>query len=257
MHLDQNNLNTLCFIINMLIYNYMSAYVQIWGKHAVFAALKNPDRVILQIQCIENVKEEILSINSNAKIDVVSRAYLNKKFPNIQHQGVILTCSSLPCCNKLSSCSHIQPEDKIIVLDQIQDPHNIGAILRSMAAFGFKHLIITKDNAPSLDGIIAKNACGGLEHVHIIKVTNLADSLIYLKKKKGFWCFGLEENGDICSNHLLGGFALIIGSEGKGIRHRVKSECDGFIKIETNPSFPVLNASVAAALGMYILRGKK
>ncbi len=230
-------------------------YVNLWGKHAVFAALKSRSRKIFKIQCIGSVRDEVAEIRPGLNIEVVERKFLNKKFPDVQHQGIVLTCSSLSCC-KLSLCTHIQPNDCIVALDQVQDPHNVGAIIRSMAALGFKHLLMTKDHSPSLDGTVAKNACGALEQIHVSKVTNLADGLIYLKKK-GFWCFGLEEDGKKCSNDLIGGFVLVIGSEGKGIRKRVKSECDGFIGIDTDPSFPVLNASVAAALGMYILRGNK
>ncbi|QEK38578.1 23S rRNA (guanosine(2251)-2'-O)-methyltransferase RlmB [Candidatus Cytomitobacter primus] len=233
----------------------MNGYVNLWGKHAVFSALKHGTRKIINVQCIESVKDEVMNINPYINIETVTRNYLNRKLPEVQHQGILLTCSSLSCC-KLSLCTHIKPTDKIIALDHIKDPHNVGAIIRSMAALGFKHLLMTKDHSPSLDGTVAKNACGALEQIHVIKVTNLADGLIYLKKK-GFWCFGLEEHGSNCFNNLTkDGFVLVIGSEGKGIRNRVRSECDGFIKIDTNPEFPVLNASVAAALGMYILSQK-
>lgn len=231
----------------------MSGYVSLWGKHAVFEAIKQKKRKILKIQCIDAMKDEVVSVASHVPIEIVSRAFLNKKLPDMQHQGILLTCSSVPCC-KLSLCTHIETNDRILALDHVSDPHNVGAIIRSMAAFGFKHLLMTKDHSPPLDGTVAKNACGALEHVHIIKVTNLSEGLIQLKKM-GFWIFGLEEHGNKCFDNLkTDGCVLVIGSEGKGIRHRVRSECDAFIKLDTEDNFSVLNASVAAALGMYIMR---
>ncbi|QEK37938.1 23S rRNA (guanosine(2251)-2'-O)-methyltransferase RlmB [Candidatus Cytomitobacter indipagum] len=246
----------------MLSLPLMSGYVNLWGKHSVFEAIKQKKRKIARIQCIDSLRDEVAEVLFDAHIDtrnvsleIVDRNFLNKRFPDVQHQGILLTCSSLSCC-KLSLCTHIEPNDRIIALDQINDPHNVGAIIRSMAALGFKHLLMTKDHSPPLDGTVAKNACGALEHIHVIKVTNLADGLIQLKKK-GFWVFGLEEHGSKCSDNLkTDGCVLVIGSEGKGIRQRVRSECDAFVKIETETNFSVLNASVAAALGMHIMRTK-
>ncbi|QEK39081.1 TrmH family RNA methyltransferase [Candidatus Nesciobacter abundans] len=228
--------------------------IRIWGRHAVFSALSNKQRQVESIICIKKYAEEVKQIR-RVSIKIVDRRHLDDILPGVQHQGILLMCSSLNTC-KLSTCDHINPDDNILALDQLQDPQNIGAIMRSMAAFNFKHLLVTKDRCPELDGVAAKASCGGIDRVHILKAVNLADSLIRLKKN-GFWCFGLEGNEKDeykkYSGNITKGVVLVVGSEGFGIRDRIKSECDGFISIDTNPEFPVLNASVAASLGMHII----
>ncbi|USO00694.1 MAG: RNA methyltransferase [Alphaproteobacteria bacterium] len=233
----------------------MSGYVSLWGKHAVFSVLKNRTRKINKLYCTENLLDEIKQFGNFFPIEIVTKAFLNQKLPEEVHQGVLLICSSHECC-KLSLCKHLNHGDKILALDHVQDPQNVGAIIRSMAAFNFKHLLITKDRAPSLDGTVAKNACGALEYIHVLKVTNLADGLIFLKKK-GFWCFGLDLQGENYRKDMVNdNCVLVVGNEGSGMRHRVKNECDFLLNLDTNVNFPVLNASVSAAIGMFMFNGR-
>ena len=176
----------------------------------------------------------------------------------VTHQGIIIETKPLtyPTFDNI-----LEKENLIIALDQVTDPQNVGAIIRSVKFFGGKTILITKDNSAEINGSLAKSASGALEYIDIIKVTNLSMSLINLKKK-GFIIIGLDENSDVLLNNLNNyknsKIVLVFGSEGKGLRRLTKERCDLLISINNNndDNFTTLNVSTAAAVTLYELMDK-
>ena len=137
----------------------------------------------------------------------------------------------------------------IAILDEIQDPHNLGAIIRSAEAFGFHGVVIPKDRSAGLSDTVAKTSAGALAHIPIVRVTNLARTLEELKEK-GVWIAGAEQTAetDFYDSNFSGALAVVVGSEGRGLRRLIKENCDFLIKIPMYGKINSLNASVAAAL---------
>ena len=149
----------------------------------------------------------------------------------------------------------LDDNDLLLILDHVTDPQNVGAILRTCAAFQVRALIMTDRNAPPLNGALAKTACGALERVPVIFVTNLARTLETLRKNN-IWVIGLaeEEEKTLGETNLTGKKAIVMGAEGEGMRRLTREHCDFLAKLPTNPDFPTLNVSVAAGLSIYALR---
>ncbi len=142
---------------------------------------------------------------------------------------------------------------KILVLDSIQDPRNLGSILRSALAAGFNHIIMTRERSVPVTGTVARTSAGAVAHLHLCQVTNLADTLKILQER-GFWIFGAVVESEVSSIYdadFSGPICLVIGSEGKGIRPLVRKQCDFLVTIPMSASFNSLNASVAAAIIMF------
>ena len=149
----------------------------------------------------------------------------------------------------------------MIALDQVTDPQNVGAIIRTFNFFGGENLLITKDHSSEINGSLAKSASGALESVNIIKVTNLSMTLKKIRKK-GFTIIGLDENSDVML-HNTNDYSnekkvLVMGSEGKGLRRLTKENCDFLVSIANNndSDFNTLNVSVSSALALYELMGR-
>ena len=216
--------------------------MKIYGKHAAFEALKNPQRDILEI-----FVDHIDLLPEGKKFKNVKVVDIDKKFPQFHnHQGIVIEVKilSIPTIESLTK--------KVLVLDQITDPQNLGAIIRSAAAFGIE-AIITQEFKGLLDSsVMARVASGGLEHVHLIPVVNITRTLETLKEE-GYWTYGLTEEGTETLNNIKFSqkSAVIIGAEGKGIRPLVLKNCDFKVKIATNENFPILNAAHATAIALY------
>ena len=225
----------------------------IWGIHAVAAALNNPKR---------EIKSLLLTKNAASRI----QESINKPLPNFEeatpkdierqigpdpvHQGALLITTPLPTL----TIEDLTGQERIVVLDQVSDPHNVGAILRSAAAFGISHLIMTQRHSPPLTGTLAKTACGGLEHVGIILVGNLAQTLTKLGER-GFFRIGFDGLGqDTMEQFTMPStqpLALVLGAEEKGLRRLSKEQCDSICKITATGAFASLNVSNAAAIAFH------
>ncbi|MFN7710648.1 MAG: 23S rRNA (guanosine(2251)-2'-O)-methyltransferase RlmB [Holosporales bacterium] len=225
----------------------------IYGWHAVRAVLSSGRRPLYRLYVIDAATKENLAPPACLPTEVKDRDYFKKRLGlDAVHQGVLLEAGPLeaPLLDEVLA----NPETRLVmVLDQVTDPHNLGAILRSCAAFGASALIIPDRNSPdSRNPIIAKTASGAMENIPVVRVVNLNRALDDLKAA-GFWCMGLDERGDkdLDQMDLKGRVALVMGAEGSGLRRLTRESCDLLVRLPTNPAFPTLNVSVASAISLY------
>lgn len=226
-----------------------------YGTHAVLAAASNKSRHIKQIYCLPQREHELKKKITNIPIELVQNDFIIKKIgQNQTHQGVIALVNTI-FKNGLEFVDLSSPKEKIAILDQISDPQNIGAIIRSAAAFGVKTIILPNDNSPEENATIAKTACGCLELVNIVKVTNFKNTIDKLKDN-GFWIAGLDASGKTNVETLkeIDKIAVIIGSEGKGMRRLTAKSCDFLVKIPISKYVESLNASNAASIIFYSMK---
>jgi 23S rRNA (guanosine2251-2'-O)-methyltransferase len=229
------------------------------GKHAVETALKNSKRIKYHL-CATKENFTSLSLNDlQIKTDIMSRAEISKITDNQNtHQGIALLVKPLEA-NNLNSYLENNRENKksFIILDQITDAQNIGAIIRSASAFSASGIIILDKNSPNENSIMAKAAVGTLEFMPLFKVTNLVQTLNKLKKYN-FWNIGLDAQADQTLKQLCDktkifseNIGIVMGSEGKGLRELVRNNCDMTAKINIERSIESLNVSVALAITLY------
>lgn len=226
----------------------------LYGTHPVCAALQNPKRQVIEIWCNEIAFEQYRGVLGKHKYQIVTNAKLNSLVKiDSTHQGIVALVRAAEE-NNIHAIDLSDPDAKIAILDQITDVHNIGAIIRSAAAFGIKAIIMTYDHSPEENGAMAKAACGALEIVPIVRVTNLR-STIDLLKKQGFWIAGLDGSAkqSISQANLSGKIALVLGAEDKGMRRLTLESCDMLLKIAIQESIESLNVSNAAAVAFYEL----
>lgn len=228
----------------------------LYGKHACLAALNNNRRKIIKIYITKNFDTSALPHKNGANVQVISNEEITKLAPEgAVHQGIIIETQPLPEL----SIDYIEKKGGIIVvLDQVTDPQNIGAILRTATAFDVTAILAPKDNAPEEGAALAKVASGALEVVPIIKVTNLVRAMEELKKA-GYWFIGMDGNtetsiGDL--KDITPNTALVMGAEGKGLRRLTAEACDYIVKIPISNKVESLNVSNAAAIGLYCLKNK-
>ena len=232
----------------------------LWGHHAVLAALSNPDRKLLRILATIEILEELGDRLAGAGIapQIVGKDELSKMLPpGAVHQGLALLTRPLPhkvLEDIIDDCDG-DASAVIIALDQVTDPHNIGAIMRSAAAFGARAILIPDRNAPEISGTLAKSASGAVEHVPMIRVVNLVRALEQLKKA-GFWSVGLagEAERTLAAQNVSGRLCLVLGSEGSGMRRLTREACDVMARLPTGGAISSLNVSNAAAVALYELR---
>ena len=224
----------------------------LYGHHVVVAALQNPNREkILLKMTKESVLPEKIVGRTNAQI--VSRQEIDSlSGQNAVHQGLALQVKPLPPKTLDEILENIPNKAVILILDQVTDPHNIGAILRSAAAFDASAVIIPDACAPEESAVLAKSACGALEIVPLVRVTNLVRTMQQLKNA-GFWCLGLDGYAKeyISDKKLPARTAFILGSEGDGMRRLTAENCDYTIKLPISDRMESLNVSNAAAVALY------
>ena len=224
----------------------------LYGHHAVVAALQNPNREKILLKM---TKESVLpeKIIGRTNVQIVSRQEIDSlSGQNAVHQGLALQVKPLPQKTLDEILENIPNKAVILILDQVTDPHNIGAILRSAAAFDASAVIIPDACAPEESAVLAKSACGALEIVPLVRVTNLVRTMQQLKNA-GFWCLGLDGYAKeyISDKKLPARTAFILGSEGDGMRRLTAENCDYTIKLPISDRMESLNVSNAAAVALY------
>jgi len=228
----------------------------LYGLHTVAEALANPRRRVHRVLVTQNAAsrlEESLGARG-LKAEIMHPGDLDRLTgPEAVHQGVVLMAEPLP----RPALADIGRDGTIVVLDQVSDPHNVGAILRSCAAFGVAALITTSRHSPAVTGVLAKAASGALEHVPMVSVTNLARAIDELKDM-GFTVLGLDSEAPepIEAHSGERPVALVLGAEGKGLRHLTRQHCSFLVRLDLPGPIRSLNVSNAAALALYALRGR-
>jgi len=231
----------------------------IYGRHAVMAALANPKRHIEKIWC---TKENVAEITKVSKISpkVVERKDIDKLLGNdVVHQGFALFCSRLEdiTLDELLKMADEYKDCHVLILDQVTDPQNVGAIIRSAVAFNTLALIVQDKNSPLESGAMDKAAAGMIECLPIVRVTNLSRALEQLKQS-GFWVVGMDgyAKTTIAEMKKGGKIAIVMGSEGKGMRRLVEEGCDMTVKLPISEKTESLNVATAAAIALYEINKK-
>lgn len=231
--------------------------VTLFGLHAVEAALANPTRRIIKVMATENAArrlEPALQARGVTPENVSPRRLDQQLGADTVHQGVALETEYLPEPPIEDLLEDAVTGRPLVILDQVTDPHNVGAILRSAAAFGCAGLIMTRRHSPPLNGTLAKSASGALELVPVHLTQNLARLLTQLKEN-GITVIGLDGTaGEILDDGTFTGpVALILGAEGKGLRALTAETCDRLYRIEAPGALTSLNVSNAAAVSLHLL----
>jgi 23S rRNA (guanosine2251-2'-O)-methyltransferase len=226
--------------------------VVMYGWHTVTAALNNPARYIRKLLATENAAHRLSDegIAPAVAPEIVRpSAIAERLLPDAVHQGLYLETDPLPA----PSIENLPSKGVVLVLDQITDPHNVGAIFRSAAAFAVTAIVTTQRHSPDATGALAKAASGALEHLPLVSVQNLARGLASLKSS-GFLVVGLDSSGesDLANLSLSAPLALVLGAEGKGLRDLTKATCDHIARIDLPGAIKSLNVSNAAALALYV-----
>lgn len=254
------------------MYDLDASQVIICGKHPAQSAILKKRRKIYQILVSENSSQELEKfLRENSLLEKLShlvRKTTNEAIENFTgkgqtHQGIVIIAAKLAVKTQndlLEELYKIEEGEKLptlLLLDQISDPHNVGAIIRSAIAFGVDKIIFCEHHAPKENSTIIKTAAGTIEDADLIVVTNF-NNLMEKLKKIGYWCIGLagEAKSYIHEIKDYKNIALVVGSEGSGIRPLVKSNCDLLVKIPINSEVESLNASVASALALYEISKK-
>jgi 23S rRNA (guanosine2251-2'-O)-methyltransferase len=224
----------------------------LYGWHTVTAALSNPQRQIRKLLLTENAARRLADerIGTRVTPEIVRPSLIDQRLgPDAVHQGLLAEADPLPS----PDLDTLPQQGIVLVLDQITDPHNVGAILRSAAAFAVKAIITTARHSPEATGVLAKSASGALELVPLITVQNLARALTALNHQ-GFLTVGLDSEGsdNLAAVELRQPLALVLGAEGKGLRQLTRDTCSMVARLDMPGEIKSLNVSNAAVLALYI-----
>ena len=224
----------------------------LYGWHTVTAALANPERRIRKLLLTENAARRLAEekIDTRVPPEIVRPSLIDQRLgPDAVHQGLLAEADPLasPDIDTLSQ------EGIVLVLDQITDPHNVGAIMRSAAAFAVKAIVTTARHSPEATGVLAKSASGALELVPLVTVQNLARALNEMNER-GFMTVGLDSQGqeNLSAVALRQPLALVLGAEGKGLRQLTRETCSRVARLDMPGEIKSLNVSNAAVLALYI-----
>jgi 23S rRNA (guanosine2251-2'-O)-methyltransferase len=226
--------------------------VILYGWHSVKAAIENPARKFHRLLATDNalrrLHEEKLTLPVEPAV-VRPEAIAALVGPDAVHQGLLAEADPLPSL----TIEDIKPDGVLLVLDQITDPHNVGAILRTAAAFAVTAVMTTARHSPEVTGVLAKAASGALEYVSIVTVPNIARALDALREKNVL-VVGLDGAGDVALGALplTKPVALVLGAEGKGLRQLTRTTCDYVARLDLPGRIKSLNVSNATALALYI-----
>jgi 23S rRNA (guanosine2251-2'-O)-methyltransferase len=226
--------------------------VILYGWHTVTLALQNPDRHIRKLYLSENAARRLAEDNIATPVtpEIVRPSQIDQRLgPDAVHQGLLAEADPLPS----PDIETLAAEGMVLVLDQITDPHNVGAIMRSAAAFAVKAIVTTARHSPEATGVLAKSASGALELVPLVTVQNLARALTALNER-GFMTVGLDSEGqeNLAAVPLRQPLALVLGAEGKGLRQLTRDTCSQVARLDMPGEIKSLNVSNAAVLALYI-----
>ncbi len=232
-----------------------------FGLHAVKAAIKNPNREIHELWMSKNARAKILTDNKIPDIPIFN-IDKSKNLPiseNKVHQGAILKVSPLKQPKDIHEIHENKQPKLIVILDKVSDPQNVGAIIRSSLFFNCDAIINTLNGGSSENGSLVKAASGAFEGIHYIQATNIAQTIVKLKKF-GYIIIGLDETStEKISSFKKGNdnIAIVFGAEGKGIRRLTKENCDMLLSIAGNHTFSSLNVSTAVGITLFSIQSNK
>jgi 23S rRNA (guanosine2251-2'-O)-methyltransferase len=232
---------------------------RLWGRHAVYAAMDNPNRTLRKLWA---TREEVGKIVIPKDLQVVYSdvADLGRMVPgDAPHQGLVLEVEPLEEIWLGDLLVEGRDDNRpLLVLDQVTDPHNVGAILRSAAAFDALGIVTQDRHAPPESGTVARSASGALELVPWVRVVNLARALEEIAEA-GYWRIGLTGEADMTLDDALpaGKVALVLGAEGEGMRQNTETHCDALAKLPISSKVESLNVSNAAAIALYAALTRK
>src|SRR5256884_7861267 len=227
--------------------------VILYGWPTVSAALANPERQIRKLFLTENAARRLADENIDTRVppEIVRPNLIDQRLgPDAVHQWLLAEADPLPS----PDIDTLAQQGIVLVLDQITDPHNVGAILRSAAAFAVSAVVTTARHSPEATGVLAKSASGALDLVPIVTVQNLARALTELKER-GFLTVGLDSEGEtnLANASLRAPLALVLGAEGRGLRQLTRQTCDIRARLDLPGEIKSLNVSNAAAVALYAI----
>ena len=229
--------------------NNSSSY-WLYGRHACLAALQNEDRHIKRAVIIKNNLDDYKHQLGALRPEIADSKRLANLLPkDAIHQGIALEVAPLVHHHLYDVLADDKP---LVILDQVTDPHNIGAVLRSAAAFDACAVIMHDRHSPKESGVIAKSASGAMELIKMVYVSNIANTIKEVQDA-GYWCIGLDGSArtSVHQASLSSKTALVLGAEGKGLRKLTAERCDGLVKLPMNTRMESLNVSNAAAIALY------
>ena len=230
--------------------------VQIYGFHSVSAALRAPRRKLIRLYATQAAAERLSAeiAARDLEVRILASEEIALRAPrDAVHQGVVLEARPLESID----IGDLPERGLVVVLDQVTDPHNVGAILRTCAAFAVDSLVTTERHSPEFTGALAKSASGGLEHVPICSVGNLSRALTELGEL-GYLRIGLDSQGSetIGATRVSRPLALVLGAEGKGLRRLTREHCDALVRLDTPGAIKSLNVSNACAVALALVNQK-
>ncbi|BBK35694.1 hypothetical protein STAQ_07720 [Allostella sp. ATCC 35155] len=235
----------------------------LWGHHPVAAALANPARTCRRLLVTPESAPALAAALAavpearRPRTEPADRPAIDRLLPpGAVHQGVALAVEPLPVpdLDDLLDGLPAGAPATLVLLDQVTDPHNIGAVLRSAAAFGAAAVVLPDRHAPPVTGTLAKSASGAVEVVPLVRVINLARTIVQLQEA-GFLCLGLAEEGQtaLSAERPAERVAIALGAEGDGLRRLTRERCDRLVRLPTRPPIASLNVSNAAAVALFAL----
>ncbi|MDA3916138.1 MAG: 23S rRNA (guanosine(2251)-2'-O)-methyltransferase RlmB [Deltaproteobacteria bacterium] len=234
----------------------------LFGFHSVYEALKADRRKFYKIfvspqkrSLTRFEKIEVLAPKKNIKIEKAVPDFFDKMTNFANHQGILAKTSFFPVKNASEVTTLIKKQQKpcfILIMESIEDPHNLGALIRTALCAGVDYILIPKNRCATPSSTVSRSSAGAMEHANIFMITNTA-SILRSLKENGVWISGLDAKGNtsLFEADLNGNIALVIGGEHKGIRPGVKKECDFLLSIPNQGNINSLNASVAGGIAMY------
>ena len=231
--------------------------MKVEGRNAVYELLKTDkeiDKILVQKDLKDDASKRLINVIRSHKIKLqpVDKYVIEKESESKRHQGFIAYVSDYKYFDVddiLADCK--ESEGLIVVLNEILDPHNLGSIIRVCECAGADGIIIGKDRSASVNDTVMRISAGALNHVKVARVTNINNTIDYLKEN-GFWVYGAEVGGsNIYKTELSGKICLVIGGEDSGVKRLTKEKCDGIISIPMFGKVNSLNASVACAIAVY------